>query len=656
MMSFGTLQRTGALVALMVSRTHAHPDRFTAKYGACYPSSSTQGTWTSGTKIMNSAVNFVSNCNDYCCITDLPTGGYTPGTQYTLQTHAPDPPANLFGASGGSVSGSLQCNVEGNHVGRRNIGSFVIWTAPSVGFGEVTLGISCAGGYGPVMTFETKLAEAADQCADVVCPSDDCGTPGTCNPATGACSAKTPKANGTACTDDNDATTHDICKSGACTHTAKCAGVVCPGSDDCNNAASCSPATGACAASMQKPDGTACTDDNDATTHDVCKSGTCTHTTASTASATTPTSTSTAAPATAARQITIIQSGGEFQWQMASTTDGVVAGNGNFPQINLVQGDVVTFTGQAGLSHWFALAAGTTHGGINNANAIYDQEITNKGTEYTTEYTFDFTGNYVYYCPPHSTMVGRIAVGGTTLVSTAGPTTTESAPATRLSAVKYTVVGAGPGGVLAAHILSQATDGETRLLERGGMPNPGTYTYPFAANYNVQPTFVAATYNGDQIPLTEVFGGQQATNGGVYSPGTAKDLGVSLGVTEAAAAAAQSCASRSIDWTPEPARATLAAGVVPNIKQQTLGSDHSDRYGYLAECSAASGAAGCAWGDMLFASSQIKRRTVAQKLHGADTPPAYSILNTEVKRLVFTGHNGTELVATAIELVSRFHG
>lgn len=277
---------------------------------------------------------------------------------------------------------------------------------------------------------------------------------------------------------------------------------------------------------------------------------------------------------------------------------------------------------------------------------------------------FNEAGEYPYYCSPHDTMNAKITVIGApcadentaATVSTSNPNTpaaTEAAttaPRVELAAAKYTVVGAGPGGTLAAHILSQAASGETRLLERGGMPNPGTYTLAFAYNYNTQPTFLAGNYNGDDFGLAQVFGGQQTTNGGVYSPGTAKDLAAALGVSEQAAASAQACASASIDWTPEPARPKLPAGIVPNIKGQTLGSDKHHRYGYLAECASATGATeSCAWGDMLFGATEIKRRTVAQKLHGNNAAPAYATLNTTVKRIIFADPSADELVATALE-------
>src|SRR5262249_28889209 len=60
------------------------------------------------------------------------------------------------------------------------------------------------------------------QCAGldpVTCvASDQCHDPGTCNPATGACS-NPPKADGAACDDGNQCTVNDACQSGSCVGT-----------------------------------------------------------------------------------------------------------------------------------------------------------------------------------------------------------------------------------------------------------------------------------------------------------------------------------------------------------------------------------------------------------------------------------------------------
>ena len=113
-----------------------------------------------------------------------------------------------------------------------------------------------------------------------------------------------------------------------------------------------------------------------------------------------------------ARQITITQSGRGLTWTMASGTAGVVSGSGDWPDLNLIQGDVVTFNGQPGQSHWFALIAGPTHGGVNNGASIYDQGSAQSGQAFTTTHTFTDPGTYTFYCPPHGTqgMHGRITV------------------------------------------------------------------------------------------------------------------------------------------------------------------------------------------------------------------------------------------------------
>ena len=63
--------------------------------------------------------------------------------------------------------------------------------------------------------------------------------------------------------------------------------------------------------------------------------------------------------AATARVIEIKQSGDGWKWTMESVTQGVVAGlagTGDWPTITLIAGDVVTFSGQTGRSHWFALS------------------------------------------------------------------------------------------------------------------------------------------------------------------------------------------------------------------------------------------------------------------------------------------------------------
>ena len=84
----------------------------------------------------------------------------------------------------------------------------------------------------------------------VVCSNgNECADPGTCQPSTGLCSAAVPKANGTACTSDNNACTVDTCQAGACTHTAGNTGAVCRAANGaCDVAETCNGSSTTCPA------------------------------------------------------------------------------------------------------------------------------------------------------------------------------------------------------------------------------------------------------------------------------------------------------------------------------------------------------------------------------------------------------------------------
>jgi hypothetical protein len=105
----------------------------------------------------------------------------------------------------------------------------------------------------------------------VVCgAADQCHDAGTCNPTTGACSQPS-KVNGTPCDDGSACTRTDSCRSGVCTGTNP---VVCGAPDQCHTAGSCNPATGVCS-NPAKPDGTLCNDGNACSKPDVCTAGVC---------------------------------------------------------------------------------------------------------------------------------------------------------------------------------------------------------------------------------------------------------------------------------------------------------------------------------------------------------------------------------------------
>src|SRR3989449_9827506 len=77
-----------------------------------------------------------------------------------------------------------------------------------------------------------------------------------------------------ACNDGNACTQTDSCQAGACTGTNP---VTCTAADQCHDAGTCDPATGACS-NPAKPDGAACNDGDACTQTDSCRAGACTGT------------------------------------------------------------------------------------------------------------------------------------------------------------------------------------------------------------------------------------------------------------------------------------------------------------------------------------------------------------------------------------------
>jgi hypothetical protein len=99
---------------------------------------------------------------------------------------------------------------------------------------------------------------------------DECHAPGTCDPATGACTTPA-QPDGTACDDGNACTQRDACQGGVCTGTPP---VTCTALDQCHVAGICDPATGMCS-QPAKRDGSACDDGDACTTEDTCQAGGC---------------------------------------------------------------------------------------------------------------------------------------------------------------------------------------------------------------------------------------------------------------------------------------------------------------------------------------------------------------------------------------------
>jgi uncharacterized repeat protein (TIGR01451 family) len=107
----------------------------------------------------------------------------------------------------------------------------------------------------------------------VVCPSASmCQTQGTCDPASGQCSANAPVTDGTACDDGDACTQTDTCTSGACNGADP---VVCVLAGQCQVQGTCDPSTGVCDANAPKSDGTACDDGEACSEDDRCSGGLC---------------------------------------------------------------------------------------------------------------------------------------------------------------------------------------------------------------------------------------------------------------------------------------------------------------------------------------------------------------------------------------------
>jgi RHS repeat-associated protein len=135
----------------------------------------------------------------------------------------------------------------------------------------VATGTSCSNGNA---CDGAETCNATGQCVagtPVVCvATDQCHDAGTCNPSTGACTDPV-KPNGSACNDGNACTQTDTCTSGSCVGGNA---VVCVASDACHDAGTCNTATGVCS-NPQKPEGTSCADATVCNGPETCSAGTC---------------------------------------------------------------------------------------------------------------------------------------------------------------------------------------------------------------------------------------------------------------------------------------------------------------------------------------------------------------------------------------------
>jgi hypothetical protein len=226
----------------------------------------------------------------------LPDGSFLISWEGATETpgDAPEIFARRYGSDGSAEGGELQVNSYttgvqmGSSVAADGSGSFVVaWDSDGQdgsGYGVF------ARLFGPACDADAECDDAnectADTCApgfpgadafgclnasDVICAAQDqCHEAGTCDPATGACSNPA-KADGTACDDASACTEVDTCEAGTCVGASP---VVCTAQDQCHEAGTCDPATGACS-NPAKADGTACDDASACTEVDTCESGTC---------------------------------------------------------------------------------------------------------------------------------------------------------------------------------------------------------------------------------------------------------------------------------------------------------------------------------------------------------------------------------------------
>jgi hypothetical protein len=117
----------------------------------------------------------------------------------------------------------------------------------------VTVGAACDDG-DPCTTNDACQADGSCAGSPIVCqPLDQCHDAGTCDPATGQCSNPA-KLDGSGCDDGDACTFSAACYGGVCIATSV---TICTALDECHDAGTCDPATGACS-NPAKLDGAPC--------------------------------------------------------------------------------------------------------------------------------------------------------------------------------------------------------------------------------------------------------------------------------------------------------------------------------------------------------------------------------------------------------------
>jgi hypothetical protein len=132
-------------------------------------------------------------------------------------------------------------------------------------------GVGCSDGDKCTQTDTCQAGKCTGGNAVVCAPLDQCHDAGTCDPGTGACSNPT-KLDGVGCDDNDLCTQTDTCQAGKCTGANP---VVCISLEQCKNPGTCDPSTGVCSAPQPVADGNFCDDSDKCTQADFCENGAC---------------------------------------------------------------------------------------------------------------------------------------------------------------------------------------------------------------------------------------------------------------------------------------------------------------------------------------------------------------------------------------------
>jgi hypothetical protein len=179
------------------------------------------------------------------------------------------PVSVLGGPVGGPDPQPIDCTVDGCAVSDNPCFDYVCNTSTLVCQVTYHNGLKCDDG---------NACTSGDACSQGSCVAgtaitcqaqDQCHSPGTCDPSSGACSNPA-KADNSPCNDGNACTSNDSCQGGVC----KGGAAACAASDQCHNPGTCDPTTGACSNPV-KADNSPCDDQNACTRTDTCQGGAC---------------------------------------------------------------------------------------------------------------------------------------------------------------------------------------------------------------------------------------------------------------------------------------------------------------------------------------------------------------------------------------------